>query len=351
MDKVKNYIIVGGKTGGHLFPGVAIAQELSAQGGKVYFLCTHRQLDRNVLTQYCFSFYPIFSESPRGFFILFLLKLFIGFIQSCFYILKIKPDVVVGLGGFPSVPGVLAAKILGKRVVLLEQNVHPGKANIFLARFATKICLAFEKTKKYLDKYKEKLVHTGNPIRREIVELENISKQDLKQALDIKTDKSIILITGGSQGAKCINDTLKQYIILNFKNFYFIHITGVKDFEATKDFYDKNNVLINVIPFSKDIGRFFACSDLVISRAGGTTVAELGFLKKRCILIPFGAATESHQNANAQALVEAGLACVIDEGSLNVQKISEQIEIMLKKELPEKINWPFANEVMVRIIR
>jgi UDP-N-acetylglucosamine--N-acetylmuramyl-(pentapeptide) pyrophosphoryl-undecaprenol N-acetylglucosamine transferase len=357
-------IFAGGKTGGHIYPGIALAESFKEKQADVYFLSPYNELDKKILTQHKIKFFRILSCSPfnylgkgenqsshscegknsdsyfrgirnlcaviarrlcrRSNLLKFAFFSFIGIVQSLFYILKIKPDIIYGLGGYPSFPAIIAGRVLRKRIILLEQNVKPGKANLCLARFVNYIYVSFEETREFFKKNSNKVIVTGNPIRKSIKKAKYISKKYVCDKFNLNQEKSIILIMGGSQGAKVINETMVK--IIATKENQFIHITGKQDYESIKQEYIKNNINnVIVLDFCEQIGELMAVSDLIVSRAGATTLSEIMYLEKKAILIPYAKAANNHQYENAKVLERKGLAVIVNENELDVKRVNQEI--------------------------
>lgn len=335
-------VFAGGKTGGHLYPGIALAQHFKDKGCDVCFFSTYAQLDKDILkTQNIKNFpiksYPITLKN--------IIKNFMAGLQALYYLLKVNPCIVIGLGGYPSALPVFMAKLLGKRIFLLEQNVKMGKANLFLSKFADKVFLAFKESLDYCKN--DKFVYTGNPIRKEVQEVLNFNKKDICNELKLDTEKKIVLIIGGSQGARIINETVID-IVEEKEDIQFIHVTGKDNFEQIKNKYQKTSN-IKLISFTNDLGKLMYISDLIISRAGGGVVSELMFLNKKSILIPFFNAKENHQLYNAQVLEKQGRASIIEEKDLNKDVLKEKLLYFLDKN-NNKIFYPDAKEEVFRFL-
>jgi len=322
IDKMFNIAIAAGGSGGHIFPGIAIAQTFSIKNlGNIIFVGRKDSIEEKIIKENGFPFYGITAAGFVGkdFFtriksILLILK---GIKQSLKILHEQKIHLVLGTGSYVSVPVVLAAKKLSIPVILQEQNVIPGKANRFLARFAEKICLSYPESKKYFPE--KKCFITGNPVRKEILNLKKETNKTIK-----------ILILGGSQGARAINEAFcAAWPYLKEKEIQFIHQTGEKDFLWVREFYEKNNIPGKVFPFLKDMAWAYAQANLVISRAGATTLAEITLIGLPSILIPYPWAI-GHQLYNAKVLEKAGAAVVIPQEELTGKRLAETILDLIK---------------------
>ncbi|HDD35534.1 MAG TPA: undecaprenyldiphospho-muramoylpentapeptide beta-N-acetylglucosaminyltransferase [Candidatus Desulfofervidus auxilii] len=313
-----NIAIVAGGSGGHIFPGIAIAQVLShiRECEKIIFLGKKGGIEEKIVKEYEFPFFGIDAEGLVGKNIICRLKAsykILGGIKESIGILrKQRIHLVLATGSYVSVPVVLAAKYIKLPIILQEQNVVPGKANQFLSRFAQKICLGYLESEKYFPE--KKCLFTGNPVRSEILNLKRKTQGEKR-----------ILILGGSQGARAINEAVcAAWYYLKEKNFYFIHQTGEKDFLWVKRFYEENHIKGKVFPFLKNMTSAYKEANLVISRAGAITLAEITLLGLPSILIPYPWAI-GHQLYNANLLAEKGAAVVIKQKDLSGKKLAHVI--------------------------
>lgn len=325
-------IITGGGTGGHVYPAVSLAEELLRReaAAKILFIGTKRGLENSILPKHGFQLKRIcvgglIGKAPVNT-VISLLKLPVGFFQSFWILIIFRPDIVIGVGGYVTGPVVLSAFILRIPIVIQEQNFFPGMTNKILGRLADKIAVSFEETEKYFSR--KKVVHTGNPIRREILE-------------ELKTDHPkdqgsgfTIFIFGGSQGARGINRAMIEGLdhLNEFKDFLkIIHQTGKGDEEWVREEYKRKGFWAEVQSFIYDIVRKYKEADLVICRAGATTISELTAAGKPAILIPFPYAANNHQEINAKRLKVAGAAEMILEKDLSGEVLSKKILDLMKQ--------------------
>ena len=240
-----------------------------------------------------------------------------GFLQAVGIIFRFAPDVIVGVGGYSSGPVALAARLMGKKVVIHEQNTVPGLTNRILARFVNRICISFPDI---LNVFKEeKTLVTGNPVRRDL----------LKTKPETRTNKRFkVLVVGGSQGAHAINLAIVEALehIKAPEHIAFIHQAGEKDAPWVKKAYKQLGVDGIVRPFFEDMASAYRFADLVVCRAGATTVAELTALGKPAVFIPFPFAANNHQEFNARYVADAGGGEVILEKDLNGKFLAAKIE-------------------------
>ena len=319
---MKRIIIAGGGTGGHLYPGIAVAREFQKRHKDIdiLFVGTVSGIEYRVLPKEGFKLETIRIAGfiGKGFLkkIMTLFMIPISFIDSFRILNRFKPQCVIGVGGYASGPLVLSAAIMRIPNVILEQNVVPGATNRLLSYFTKKVAVAFEDTKRFLRKGADVVV-VGNPIRKEIY-----SKDSQK------SDRFTLLIFGGSLGAHTINMNMVEaidYLKEIKEKIKIIHQTGDTDYSLVKDAYDKAGLNADAMPYIYDMASAYANADLVISRAGATTVAELTACGKAAILIPFPFATHNHQEMNARALSEAGAGEMMLNKDLSGKILAERI--------------------------
>jgi len=323
-------VIAGGGTGGHLFPGIAVAQEFMARNpnSKILFVGTGRPFETKALSEANFAHKRITSEGikgrGRGNQAKAILKIPKGIFESVMILKRLRPDIVLGVGGYSAGPLVAGAWLLGIKIVLHEQNILPGITNRILSRFADRVYVSFDDIPTGI--YSKKVLYTGNPVRREILQYARNQK-----GLEIDDSQQkrhfVILILGGSQGAHSINMALLDAIekIKDKDKFFFIHQTGVNDETRVKNAYQRYGMSSRVQAFFNDMVRQYQKADLVICRAGATTVAEIKAIGRGAIFIPFPFAADDHQVLNARSLEKAGAAEMILEKNLNGKALAHRI--------------------------
>lgn len=322
-------IIAGGGTGGHLFPGIAIAQEFMQRNAenRVLFIGTGKPFEKQALSKMGYGHHKITVEGFKGHGILkqlhALFKIPQGLFQSVGIINRFKPHLILGVGGYAAGPVILGGWLLGIKSALHEQNLLPGITNRLLAPVARRIYISFQDTQSKFNL--QKVRYTGNPIRKEIL---NRADRTQAKACDDSGHRFTVLIIGGSQGAHRINETMIEALphIKNPDNFFFIHQTGSADEQLVKDAYHDFGPAYAVKPFFDDIDHQYQKADLIIGRAGATTVAETTALGKGVIFIPYPFAADNHQVLNALALAEKGAAEMIHQAELNGQLLAQRIE-------------------------
>lgn len=340
----KRVIISGGGTGGHIFPAIAIGQALQRANPDIALLYVGAK-GRMEMVKVPEAGYKIkglwisgFQRSLSIANLLFPLKLVVALIQSFFVIKSFKPDVVIGVGGYASGPLLKVANWLGIPSVIQEQNSLPGVTNRILATKAKKICVVFEGMDKYFPS--DKIVLTGNPVRASIMNPLPPKKEALAY-FSIHNDRPALLVTGGSLGAKAINQCIKNNLDFFAQNdINLIWQTGAVYYEECRAIGELPNGSIKIMPFIKEMDMAYAAADIIISRAGGT-IAELAIVGKPAILLPSPNVAEDHQAHNAMALVNKNAAIMIRDSEAE-QKLFPTLSNLLadrekQKELGENI--------------
>ena len=310
------FLFAGGGTGGHLFPGLALARELRRRYPDSHsrFVASRRKLETHIVSRSGFPFVSIpaipLPRAPWRWPVFALCSL-AAYRQSARLIRALDVDLVVALGGYAAYWPALAAKAAGVPVVVLEQNVIPGKANRRIARWACAACVQFPDSRDLFPK-DANVVVTGNPLRPEILSL---SRQEGRRHYNIPEHAAVLLILGGSQGATAINslvvDALRDLACI--ENLFVIHQTGPQDQLRVRAAYQAAGPRAMVRPFFHELPWALAAADLVVARAGATGIAEICARGLPSVLIPFPAATDDHQHANALQLESLGAAVLLDQ--------------------------------------
>jgi len=326
-------VFAGGGTGGHLFPGIAIAEEFLRRdsGSVILFIISGNPFEISVLSEKKYAYTCIESQGIKGRGLLkqiaAVAKTPQGILSSLKILKKSRPDIVVGVGSYSSGPVVAGAWLLGITTVLCEQNILPGITNRFLSYFAEKIYVSFKDTT--LGCSKKKIYCTGNPVRMEIFDYA-LKNKSVQKKNETRKDKRpfTVMITGGSQGAHSINLAVADALdhIKNKDKFNFIHQTGTEDEEMMQAIYKSHNIRCTIKSFFNDMPVQFNKSDLVICRSGATTVAELAVMGKGTLFIPYPFAADNHQVLNALSLTKAGAAEMILQDELDGKLLAEKID-------------------------
>jgi UDP-N-acetylglucosamine--N-acetylmuramyl-(pentapeptide) pyrophosphoryl-undecaprenol N-acetylglucosamine transferase len=316
-------VIAGGGTGGHLFPGIAIAEAFIEReaGNEVLFIGTERGIEMRVLAGGKFPLRTIRAMPLKGRSLLGKIKAVgpvpLAVSEALSILNDFRPQMVLGMGGYSSGPTLLAAYLLGIRRAIHEQNMVPGMTNRILKGFSQRIFVSFEETKGYFPEHKTRV--TGNPIRKEFLSCLTNRK---------KGDRFTILIFGGSAGAHRINEAMMGALnfIQGIKSVLrFIHQTGREDLEFVSRGYREKGMDAVVKPFFDDMVSQYEASDLVLCRAGASTIAELAVCGKGSILIPYPFAAHQHQLINAERLVELGACRMIQDRDLSGSSLAQAI--------------------------
>ncbi|MEW6730665.1 MAG: undecaprenyldiphospho-muramoylpentapeptide beta-N-acetylglucosaminyltransferase [Acidobacteriota bacterium] len=324
-------IIAGGGTGGHIYPGIAIAREFQRRdsGNEIVFIGTSYGLETKIVPREGFKLELIrvaglknvsLAKRVRS-----LLMLPGSFIEVWGLLRRIRPDIVIGVGGYSSGPVLLLAALQRFPTMVVEPNALPGFTNRVLARFIDRAAVTFEVSKSY---FPNKAVVTGNPVRPEF---QRVPKKQ-------RGEQCHLLIFGGSQGAHAINLAMIEALpeLAAYKEQLTItHQTGEKDFESVRAAYAQTEIAADVRPFLDKMADEFARTDLIICRAGATTVAELTAAGKAAILVPFPFAADDHQRKNAEALQAAGAGRLILQQELTGTRLAQEIIALIKA--PEEI--------------
>lgn len=328
--KEMKVLIAAGGTGGHIYPGIAVAKEILRRDEKseVLFVGTARGLETKIVPDNGFQLTLIHSAGLKNVGFVGKLKgLMIlpqSFLEARTIIKDFKPDAVVGAGGYVSGPVLLMASLMRVPTLVMDSNALPGFTNRRLAPFVTKAALTFDEALPFFGK---KGIVTGNPVRREFFEI----------APKTRTEKFHILIFGGSQGARAINNAMADALDkLPKEKMQVTHQTGESDFEKIKELYVRAGwEKADVRPYISDMVTEFAKADLVICRAGATTCAELSAAGKAGLMIPLPTAADDHQRKNAEALEKAGAAKMILQRDLNGESLANEVLSLVNA--PEKI--------------
>ncbi len=324
-------IIAAGGTGGHIFPGIAVAKEIMRRGAesKILFVGTSRGLETKIVPANGFELSLINSAGLKNVGFIGKLKgLFIlpkSFLEARRIIKSFQPDVVIGAGGYVSGPVLLMASLIGVPTLVMDSNALPGFTNRRLAPFVTKAALTFEEALPYFGK---KGIVTGNPVRKEFFDI----------APKPRGEKVNLLIFGGSQGARAINNAMADALEhLPNDRLNVMHQTGESDFENVRELYNLAGWgESDVRPYISNMVDEFAKSDLIICRAGATSCAEIAAAGKAALLIPLPTAADDHQRKNAEALQSAGAAQMILQRDLNAETLAQAITDLINS--PEKIS-------------
>ena len=321
MTRPVTLVIAGGGTGGHLFPGIAVARELLRRipGARVSFVGTSRGLEARIVPKEGFELDLIRSAGLKGKSIAARARgaalVPVGLLDAWRVVARRRPDVVMGVGGYSSGPVVLAAALRRVPTLVLEQNAVPGLTNRMLAPWVRAAAVTYDET---LPFFKGKGFVSGNPVRREFFETTTAERRT--------PQPFTILVLGGSQGAHAINVAVAAAAPLLAQRreaVVLVHQTGERDLATVRAAYERAGVAARAESFLDAVAHEMAAADLVICRAGATTLAELAAAGRPAVLIPFPGATDDHQRKNAEVLSRAGAAVLLDERELTPQGLAD----------------------------
>ena len=328
-------VIAGGGTGGHVYPGIAVARRLQGRrpGTDVQFLGLKGGQEAHLVPREGFPLHTVMVRPLKGRSTLAqggaLGALGIGTLQALRFLRYVRPHLVIGTGGYVMGPAMLAATLLRIPRVILEQNLVPGIAVRTLARWAHVVFTSFPETATYLPKVR--VEYTGTPVRQEICDIAAIDTPEDEKHLHV-------LICGGSQGAHRLNQTVFEALprlLPQHQRLRMVHQTGAADYEAVVQAYRHTCLHVQVAPFLYDMAEHYRWAHVVICRAGASTLAELTACGKPAVLIPYPYAADDHQQLNAFALQEQGAAQVILESDLTAERLAETILTLLTQ--PEQL--------------
>ena len=318
-------VISGGGTGGHIYPGLAIAQSLVAlcPNLKVHFVGSPLGLETQIVPQYGFKLHLIrvgklnYSGGILGK-LRTLVQIPKALVESLFLLFELRPLFVLGVGGYASGPFVLMASLLGFKTAIWEPNAHPGLTNRWLSRFVGKSFVAFDEAGEYLKS--REIIPSGIPVRRTIKQSQVSSSQP--------HSKFRVLVFGGSQGSMAINQAVSDLfstVSPNLSNVELTHQTGSHDYKNIKSKYEAGGSQATILEYLHDIEKYYDWADLIICRAGAATLAEIAACRKPAILIPLPSSADDHQRINAEALVKAGAAQMILQKDLTPLLLEKHI--------------------------
>ncbi len=321
-------VFATGGTGGHLYPAIAVAEKMQERAGSFQPLFVGNRSGMELIDsrKYGFRSRSIISRSIRGRslpgVIATLISLAAGTVQSLFILARFKPDLVMGFGGYASAAVVIASVLLRRRIVLQEQNSIPGTTNRLLARTALRIYLGFENAGRFLgDREAEKSIFTGNPLRRDIT---SPYSGDARKAFGLRTDIPVLLVFGGSQGARSLSRAAAEYFLENPQVQGIIQ-TGRAEYGRVAELLSGVGSRVFIAEYISNIREAYEAADMALARAGALSVSELAAVGLPSILVPYPHATDDHQTLNARYLEEGGGAVLIKDRYLYGDGLNEVI--------------------------
>ncbi len=339
MAKLK-FILSGGGTGGHIYPAIAIANELKFRfpDCEILFVGANNKMEMQKVPEAGYKIIGLWIAGiQRRLTIdnsLFPLKLFSSLLKSRTIIRNFKPNVVIGTGGFASGPLLRVAAIAGIPTLIQEQNSYPGITNRWLSRKANKICVAYENLEVFFPK--SKIVMTGNPVRQDLIDT-NGKRKEAQTYFNLSEDKKVLLVLGGSLGARRINQLIaKELVNFSSQEVQIIWQCGKLYFEEYKHYNDNKNV--QVLAFIDRMDLVYAAADIVISRSGASSVSELCIIGKPVIFIPSPNVAEDHQTKNAKAIADKNGAILIKEIELDTKFSTVFNDLLLNQDLQNNLS-------------
>jgi UDP-N-acetylglucosamine--N-acetylmuramyl-(pentapeptide) pyrophosphoryl-undecaprenol N-acetylglucosamine transferase len=314
---MKTILIMAGGTGGHIFPGLAVAEQMRAAGWDVVWMGARGGMEERLVPKHGYRAAWIRAKAARGKGIVQKLllpaNLLYSFWESARHIRKLRPNVVLGLGGYVAFPGGMMASLWNRPLALHEQNAIPGLANKVLAQISDKVMAGFPQALKGAE-------WTGNPVRAEIAAIPLPESRFAGRQGPLK-----ILVVGGSLGAQALNEAMPKALTLLENRPSVVHQSGEKHLDALKKHYRDAGVQGELVAFIDDMAQRYAEADLVICRAGAVTIAELSAGGMASLLVPFPHAVDDHQTANAKFLAERGAALLLQQRDLTPQTLAQMI--------------------------
>ena len=317
---VRPVMIMAGGTGGHVYPALAVAEELKLRGVPVVWMGTKKGIEARLVPEAGIQVDWLGMSGLRGKGILTLLLAPLKIVLACYQayriLMKRKPAVVLGMGGFVSAPGGLMSWMMRIPLLIHEQNAMPGMSNRILAKFANKVMEAFPNS------FTTKAIHVGNPVRNVIADLPLPEARITK-----RTDALRVFVFGGSLGAARLNELVPQVCaeLKDTKTLNIKHQTGTGSFEQTQENYKQLGIKADIFEYVDDMAEMYAWADLVICRAGAMTIAELAAAGVASILVPYPHAVDDHQTYNARYLSDAGAGVLLQQKDLNVDSLVNAI--------------------------
>ncbi len=351
----KIFLIAGGGTGGHIYPGVAIARALESLDTniEVEFVGSNLGLEKKIIPREGYKLHTLSAGKLNykgSFFSKFLglIKVGLGLCQAVYLIFKTKPSGVLGVGGYASAPLVLASALLRVPTFIWEPNAHPGLANRFLSRFVSRAFVVFEAAKKHLKSKEIYLV--GLPVRSEL--------EGLSEKRDFSGDFNVLCF-GGSQGAGALNSIFEKAVRTESQWLHqarLIHQTGVSDYSKVKSTYDQSVFDVKVYEYLFEMEQYYSWATVAVCRSGASTIAELAAVGMPSILIPLPTSADDHQRKNAKVLADQGAVILLEQKEFTPEKLNELLLDLQKnrnhlKSLSnniKSIHQPFAAKVIAQ---
>lgn len=330
MSKSYNILIACGGTGGHLFPGIAVAEAMVARGHEVLLLISEKPVDAEASAKYTglrFETMPAVAKPPTlsPQMLVFLWKLWSSVRHCQQELRRFGADAVLGMGGFTSLPPVYAGQRLGIKTFIHDSNARPGRANVLTARFCTRVLVGMDAAKPFFPGHDPLL--TGTPVRPEILALPTRAAAAASFGLD--PARPVIVVTGGSQGARRLNELCAQAAASLPPDAQVLHLAGASDFSRVAEI-SHGRAGYQVLGFCDQMAAAYAVADLIIARAGASSLTEIAIAGLPAILVPYPFAADDHQTRNAEVFANAGAATLIQERDLTAEKLAAMATAILQ---------------------
>ncbi len=343
LAKQPRVIISGGGTGGHIYPAIAIANEIKRRypQAEILFVGALGRMEMQKVPEagYAIKGLPIAGIQRKSILknLSFPFKLLNSLLAAFKIVADFKPDIAIGVGGYASAPTLYAASAKGVPTLIQEQNSYAGLTNRMLSKRVRKICVAYPNLEKYFPA--QKLVYTGNPVRADILDISN-KQLEARNNFGIPANAKVLLVIGGSLGARTINQCLAtQYKALEAEGIYTIWQTGKPFAEKAVSLFEQNpSELTKAMPFLNQMDLAYAAADVVISRAGALSISELCLTGKPCILVPSPNVTDDHQTKNAMALVNNNAALFVKDSEVEAKLIDTVLSLFNNIELQDNLS-------------
>jgi len=343
-DRVKRIVVTGGGSGGHIIPTLAVVDRLKELDEQIelLYIGSRNGMEAEIVPQRGLAFKGIYCGKLRRYFswenFTDVFRVFLGILQSFFILLTFKPEVIFSKGGYVTVPVGLAGGILGIPLVVHESDTVLGLSNKILKRFAKRLCLGFPE-ENYPSSVRAKGKYTGSPVNPKIFEVSSEKKEEVAKFFGLEPSVPILFVTGGSQGARAINQTLSAILEKLLEKIQIIHQCGKTDYPQLSENMEKLpedlKKRYKLFDFFKEVPEAFLISDLVFTRGGANTLSEIMILKKPSIIIPLPKAANDHQRKNGKVLSEAGAALLFDQSDLTPDLLFDTLSGLLAD--PEKL--------------
>ncbi len=332
----RRILVTGGGTGGHVYPALAIVESLKKMGDfKFLYVGGKHGIETRIVSGQGLTLETIriagFARSLSMKNLIFPIKLLVSLVQSWGIVRRFRPHAAVGTGGYVSGPILYIAAKAGVPVLIFDADAHPGVTSRLLARYARRICLGFETARRFFTGHEEKLRFTGNPVRSGLIRND---KEALLRKWGFSNERLTLLVFGGSQGARAINQAIAQLAmeLLDALPVQILWQCGRGEFEELRKTLSLPQDRVKLLPYIEEMSEAYTVADIILCRAGATTLAELAIVAKPTILVPYPFAAGNHQVHNARAIMETGAALMIEQGEGWEKRLAEALRNLFSDE-------------------